>query len=205
MSVIAKDPKTKQCVLMTKGADSVIFPLLSSNPISLATTLNRFAAEGLRTLVMAQRVLSDREFSDWHASWKKFLLSNDPQKDKKLDELGASIEKNLELVGCSAIEDKLQEGVPATIELLMNANIRIWVLTGDKEETAIEIGKSCNLIQSNMELIKLSCNSCSEITDKLEKYNMLFSLQFKSFIDLENTKKQKTQKTAIVIDGITLT
>ena len=75
----------------------------------------------------------------------------------------------------------------------------------DTKGKPIEIGKSCNLIQSNMELIKLSCNSCSEITDKLEKYNMLFSLQFKSFIDLENTKKQKTQKTAIVIDGITLT
>ena len=56
------------------------------------------------------------------------------------------LERDLEYVGSSAIEDKLQYGVPETIDMLLNANIKVWVLTGDKQETAIEIGKSCKLI-----------------------------------------------------------
>ena len=56
------------------------------------------------------------------------------------------MEYNLEYLGSSAIEDKLQDGVADTISNIMNANIRVWVLTGDKQETAIEIGKSCKLI-----------------------------------------------------------
>ena len=55
-------------------------------------------------------------------------------------------------VGSSAIEDKLQYGVPETIAILISANIKVWVLTGDKQETAIEIGKSCQLIQDDMQL-----------------------------------------------------
>ena len=57
-----------------------------------------------------------------------------------------TIERNLDYIGSSAIEDKLQHGVPETIDMLLNANIKLWVLTGDKQETAIEIGKSCKLI-----------------------------------------------------------
>ena len=56
------------------------------------------------------------------------------------------MERGLDYLGSSAIEDKLQEGVAQTIDNLMSANIRVWVLTGDKQDTAIEIGKSCKLI-----------------------------------------------------------
>ena len=69
------------------------------------------------------------------------------QKEIKLAELYDSYEKGLDYVGASAIEDKLQYGVPETIDMLIKANIKVWVLTGDKQETAIEIGKSCKLIQ----------------------------------------------------------
>jgi P-type E1-E2 ATPase len=69
------------------------------------------------------------------------------------------MEQNLQYVGSSAIEDKLQEGVPETIALMMKAKIRVWVLTGDKQETAIEIGKSSKLIQKDMEEIILTSAS----------------------------------------------
>lgn len=207
MSVVAKNPLNGQYVLMTKGADTMMLPLLQNSSLKdqLAETLLKYAIEGLRTLVMGQRVMSQTEFDTFYGQWKKVLLGNDPNKEAKLDELGAYIEKNLELVGCSAIEDKLQDGVPEAIALLMSAGIRVWVLTGDKEETAIEIGKSCNLLQAHMETIKLSSRSQDEIKLRLEKYNLGHKLQAASFAELEKKKKKLPKKLAIVIDGLTLT
>jgi magnesium-transporting ATPase (P-type) len=71
----------------------------------------------------------------------------------------ASYEQNMEYVGSTAIEDKLQYGVPETIAILIEAEIKMWILTGDKQETAIEIGKSCKLIQEDMTLVNLSCSN----------------------------------------------
>jgi phospholipid-transporting ATPase len=206
MSVIVKNSKSNQYILMTKGADTMMLPLIkdSIKKNTLDKSLYKFAVEGLRTLVMGQRVLSKSEFDLWHNKWRNVLLSNDPTKEQLLDSLGAEIEVGLELVGCSAIEDKLQDGVPQAIQLLMSAGIRLWVLTGDKEETAIEIGKSCNLIQPRMELIKLSSSSEKEIKNKIEKYSIHYKLDKSSFAELEKTKKRLPRKTALVVDGITL-
>lgn len=64
-----------------------------------------------------------------------------------MKEIFNEIETNFSLGGVSAIEDHLQEGVPETIELLLKSRIRVWVLTGDKEETALNIGRTCRLIE----------------------------------------------------------
>jgi phospholipid-transporting ATPase len=102
------------------------------------------------------------------------------------------MENKLEYVGCSAIEDLLQEQVPETIEKLMSAGIRVWVLTGDKQETAIEIGKSCNLInEETMDLHILSSKNKEELLQKLN--------------DGETRKGFSHSKMSIVIDGSTLT
>lgn len=74
----------------------------------------------------------------------------------------------MEYVGSTAIEDKLQYGVPETIDILIKANIKVWVLTGDKQETAIEIGKSCQLIQQDMKLHILTSPSMADLEDKLD-------------------------------------
>lgn len=74
----------------------------------------------------------------------------------KVDEASNLIERKLKLVGATAIEDKLQEGVPETIAALLKADINVWVLTGDKQETAINIGYSCRLIVQGMPLIILN-------------------------------------------------
>jgi len=127
--------------------------------------------EGLRTLVMCQRSIGPEEFLHWHKRWQEVQLSNTTDKELKLDLLGAELENNMELVGASAIEDKLQEGVPETIALLIEAGIRVWVLTGDKQETAVEIGKACNLITQDTKLLDLSSASKSDLLAKLETYN----------------------------------
>ena len=70
--------------------------------------------------------------------------------------MAAELEQDLVLVGATAIEDKLQDGVPETIANLLRANIKVWVLTGDKQETAINIGHSCRLLSKDVPLIALN-------------------------------------------------
>jgi phospholipid-transporting ATPase len=89
----------------------------------------------------------------------------------------------MEYAGSTAIEDKLQYGVPETIAKLMEASIKLWVLTGDKQETAIEIGKSCRLIQDDMQLEILSSENEEEFRDKLldliKKYQVNLAVKIK--------------------------
>ena len=94
---------------------------------------------GLRTLCIAMAELSEGEYEEWNKEFYKASTAFD-ERDAKVDEASENIEKNLFLLGATAIEDKLQEGVPDSIATLSAANIKIWVLTGDKQETAINIG-----------------------------------------------------------------
>lgn len=80
-------------------------------------------------------------------------------RERKVEDAANLIENNLMLLGATAIEDKLQEGVPETIAALIKADIYVWVLTGDKQETAINIGYSCKLISHGMDLIILNEDS----------------------------------------------
>lgn len=80
-------------------------------------------------------------------------------RDERLEAAYEKIERNLHLLGASAIEDRLQDGVPETIATLLKAGIKIWVLTGDKQETAINIGYSCQLLREDMILIDLNAAS----------------------------------------------
>lgn len=102
--------------------------------------LNKFASEGLRTLCLAKKDI-DKEFFD---VWKEGLheaSTSLENREEKVDACYEEIEQNLQLLGATAIEDKLQDGVPQTIANLATAGIKLWVLTGDKQETAINIGR----------------------------------------------------------------
>jgi len=76
------------------------------------------------------------------------LISSD--RAEKLRQMVAPIECNVKLLGATRIEDKLQEGVPEATESIWQAGIKVWVLTGDKQETAISIGLSCKLLSGDM-------------------------------------------------------
>jgi magnesium-transporting ATPase (P-type) len=146
-------------VLYCKGADSIMEPLIrwrEGQRDQVFDDLERFAVEGLRTLVMAQREISSSEYRAFADRQTYLETSSFKDKEEQLFQLYSEYEQDLELVGASAIEDKLQDNVPETISKLMSANIRVWVLTGDKQETAIEIAKSCQLIQEGMETIILT-------------------------------------------------
>ncbi|KAF2736021.1 phospholipid-translocating P-type ATPase [Polyplosphaeria fusca] len=108
--------------------------------------INDFATEGLRTLLYGNRFLDEDEY----LAWKKGYLDATTSlvdRARLIEESGDLIEQDLELTGATAIEDKLQQGVPEAIDKLRRANIKMWMLTGDKRETAINIGHSCRLIK----------------------------------------------------------
>jgi phospholipid-translocating ATPase len=108
--------------------------------------INDFATEGLRTLLYGYRFISDDEY----AGWKKIYLDASTSledRERKIEQAGELIELDLDLAGATAIEDKLQMGVPEAIDKLRRANIKMWMLTGDKRETAVNIGHSCRLIK----------------------------------------------------------
>lgn len=161
MSVICRNQRG-EIKLYCKGADTVIFERLSSSGQSSKDTtlrhLEEFATEGLRTLCCAVSIIPPDVYEDWKDTYHKAstALQN---RESKVEDAANLIETNLTLLGATAIEDKLQEGVPETIQSLIKANINVWVLTGDKQETAINIGYSCKLLSHGMELIILNEDS----------------------------------------------
>ncbi|CCK71241.1 aminophospholipid-translocating P4-type ATPase DNF1 KNAG_0G01830 [Huiozyma naganishii CBS 8797] len=165
MSCIVKIPAANpeeepKALLICKGADSVIFSRLSTkagaNDEQLlektALHLEQYATEGLRTLCIAQKEISWPAYQKWNAKYNAAaaVLTN---REEQLDAVADAIERDLILLGGTAIEDRLQDGVPDSIAILVQAGIKLWVLTGDKVETAINIGFSCNLLNNEMELL----------------------------------------------------
>lgn len=162
MSVIVRKVGTQEIVLYSKGADSSIMSALVPPVIHSAAymlreqtqqQLDMYARQGLRVLVMAKRILTPVEFTEWWQKHQEIELSLD-SRDKRIRDSFASLEKNLTLLGATGIEDRLQEGVPETIEALRSAGIAIWVLTGDKPETAINVAYSAKVFQPQMELLR---------------------------------------------------
>lgn len=100
--------------------------------------IDEYAREGLRTLVYAHRHLSEQEYRSWKREYHDAQVSL-TDRQRKLEEVGEKIEHSFDLIGASGVEDKLQKGVPETIDRLRRARIKIWMLTGDKRETAINI------------------------------------------------------------------
>jgi phospholipid-translocating ATPase len=116
--------------------------------------INDFATEGLRTLLYAYRFITEDEYAVWKKGYMEATTSL-VDRELKIEHAGELIELDLELAGATAIEDKLQLGVPQAIDKLRRANIKMWMLTGDKRETAINIGHSCRLIKDYSTVIVL--------------------------------------------------
>ncbi|XP_038633110.1 phospholipid-transporting ATPase IC-like isoform X2 [Scyliorhinus canicula] len=173
MSVILEDSEGK-IKLYCKGADAVIYERLCPkcpHKESTQMALDYFAAETLRTLCLAYKELDESYFKDWNQRQHKasVVLQN---RGRLLEELYEEIETDLVLIGATAIEDKLQDGVPETIQNLKEADIKIWVLTGDKKETAINIGYSCKLLSDRMVLF--DGHDISKTLEKLQKDNYTY-------------------------------
>ncbi|MBA0856036.1 hypothetical protein Goshw_022495, partial [Gossypium schwendimanii] len=192
MSVVIRFPDNTVKVLV-KGADSTMFSILADtekvDQIRQATRshLTEYSSEGLRTLVVAARDLTDAELEQWQCRYEDASTSL-IDRASKLRQTAALVECNLKLLGATAIEDKLQDGVPEAIESLRQAGIKVWVLTGDKQETAISIGLSCKLLTADMQQIIINGNSEEECR------NLLTDAMTRHGVQPANRRKQNSRR-----------
>ncbi|RHY53560.1 hypothetical protein DYB34_006566 [Aphanomyces astaci] len=140
-------------ILFCKGADTVVFPALRS-PVD-AEHLVTYAAEGLRVLCVAQRELSDDVYEAWNAKYLAAKTASDTTEDD-LDAIVRDIETQLDLVGITGIEDRLQDGVADALQCFRLAGIKVWMLTGDRPDTAVNIGHATQLISNDMQVVQIS-------------------------------------------------
>ncbi|KIY61355.1 phospholipid-translocating P-type ATPase [Cylindrobasidium torrendii FP15055 ss-10] len=197
MSTIVRMPNGK-IKIYCKGADTVILERLGKNQPYTERTLSHledYATEGLRTLCIAYRDISDQEYKQWSSIYDQAAATINGR-GEALDQAAELIEKDLFLLGATAIEDKLQDGVPDTIHTLQQAGIKVWVLTGDRQETAINIGMSCRLISESMNLVIVNEESAQATEEFLSK-------RLAAIKNQRNTGE--LEDLALVIDGKSLT
>ncbi|KAL8859810.1 MAG: hypothetical protein Q9178_003642 [Gyalolechia marmorata] len=211
MSAIIRMPNGK-IILYCKGADSVIYSRLRPGEQSqlrrlTGEHLEMFAREGLRTLCIACKELAEEEYQIWNRE-HDLAAAAIIDREEKLEAVSDAIERELTLLGGTAIEDRLQDGVPDAIALLGDAGIKLWVLTGDKVETAINIGFSCNLLNNDMDLIvfKIEDEKLETAEAELDRHLEHFGLKG-SDEELQVARKDHRAPNpthAIVIDGDSL-
>eukprot|EP00002_Diphylleia_rotans_P013474 TRINITY_DN2635_c0_g3_i2.p1 TRINITY_DN2635_c0_g3~~TRINITY_DN2635_c0_g3_i2.p1 ORF type:complete len:1173 (-),score=203.43 TRINITY_DN2635_c0_g3_i2:256-3774(-) len=194
MSVIFRSPQGA-IILFCKGADVAIFPLLTSGQEStvkqMETNLQEYGNIGLRTLCIAYCQIDEGHYKSWAAQYARALVAT-ANRDEEVETCGAKIENNLTLLGATAIEDRLQDGVPQCIHSLRKAGLKIWVLTGDKQETAINIGFSCKLLDSKMAILIINQQNGPEIEAQMDDAISRISSE---------QEKQNRQEIGLVIDG----
>ncbi|XP_077586828.1 phospholipid-transporting ATPase VD [Stigmatopora nigra] len=208
MSVVIRHPLTGQAVVYTKGADSVVMDL-AGKPAGEEQSeekyfhmkeqtqehLDQYAREGLRTLCFAKKVLGQEEYQVWLE--KHLLAEKSIEKRQELMlESTQSLESNLTLLGSTGIVDRLQEDVPSTVEALQKAGIKIWVLTGDKQETAINVAYACRLVGSKDQILRLNCQNQEDCGTLLE------DLKFQA--RTAEISRGDEDGFALVVDGRTL-
>lgn len=169
--VVQHQGEGRPAMLYCKGADNVMLERVRATREQhdiMNNYLSEFSVQGLRTLVLAKRELTEDQVAEFEKQWiyaKNAMID----RAKRLDEVADSIERDMEIIGATAIEDKIQPGVPETIANLMKGGIKVWVLTGDKQETAVNIGYSCKLLQQNMDIITINIKTTEEARNRLKE------------------------------------
>lgn len=192
MSVLIRDKETGQYTVMCKGADSIMMPLCTltnDDKNSINKSLLDLANMGLRTLVIASKPLEANAAQAWLTEYKAATVST-LNRAENIARVGAALELNMNYLGITAIEDRLQDEVPEVIADLTKAGIILWMLTGDKLETAINIGHSCNLLlHDTVKAMITNCETAEEFHQRLvDEYEKIIRVPV-------------NPNTALVIDG----
>ncbi|CAM6082124.1 unnamed protein product [Calypogeia fissa] len=196
MSIIVRELDTNDLILLTKGADEAILPKSPNGQAvkQISEAVERYSQMGLRTMCMAWKDLDEAEYSSWSAKYKEASTSLS-EREWKMAEVCDLIERNLEVLGATGVEDKLQDGVPETIHTLRKAGVNFWMLTGDKLSTAIQIALSCNLVlpEPQGQLLHVEGRTRQEVSVSLER--VLRTLRISG---------TEPKDIAFVIDGLAL-
>ncbi|XP_011930402.1 PREDICTED: phospholipid-transporting ATPase IG isoform X6 [Cercocebus atys] len=210
MSVIVKTQEG-DILLFCKGADSAVFPRVQNHEIELTKVhVERNAMDGYRTLCVAFKEIApdDYERINRQLIEAKMALQD---REEKMEKVFDDIETNMNLIGATAVEDKLQDQAAETIEALHAAGLKVWVLTGDKMETAKSTCYACRLFQTNTELLELTTKTTEESERKEDRLHELL-IEYRKKLLHEFPKSTRSLKKAwtehqeygLIIDGSTL-
>ncbi|KAK8537214.1 hypothetical protein V6N12_043387 [Hibiscus sabdariffa] len=193
MLVVVKDCQNGKIVLLSKGADEAILPYAyaGQQTRTFIEAVEQYAQLGLRTLCLAWRELKEDEYQEWSLMFKE-ASSTLVDREWRIAEVCQRLEHDFEVLGVTAIEDRLQDGVPETIETLRKAGINFWMLTGDKQNTAIQIALSCNFIspEPKGQLLLIDGKTEDEVCRSLER--VLLTMRITS---------SEPKDVAFVVDG----
>lgn len=168
MGIIVREERSKRIIFYMKGADSVMSSIVRYSDWLEEETGN-MAREGLRTLVFGMRVLQEAEYAEFAQTYARARRAVEGR-DALVRRVVDSIECDLELLGVTGVEDKLQTGVEDALETLRNAGVRVWMLTGDKVETATCIAVSCKLVARSQRLFALRARTSAHALELLEEF-----------------------------------
>ena len=171
MTLVIQEEGHDELIVYTKGADNIMYERVKE--IKFSNEVNEYAVAGLRTLVFGKRVLTQEESKSWMEEWHE-ASSAISGRDEAIAAIAPHVESQLECVGVSAVEDRLQPDVKEAIMWLRAANVSLWVLTGDKLETAIEIGKTSAVIGKDSDMMIVAQEKRNEIKSQLERYRDRF-------------------------------
>lgn len=184
MGIIVQDKTTGEITFYLKGADMVMTTIVQYNDW-LNEESGNMAREGLRTLVVAKKTLTTDQYHDFETKYNAARLSIS-DRIQRVATVIESLEREMELLCLTGVEDRLQDQVRPTLEVIRNAGVRIWMLTGDKLETATCIAKSSHLVGRNQGL------------------HVLKSVQTRTDAHLELNQFRRKQDCALVVSGESL-
>ncbi|KAI0702811.1 aminophospholipid-transporting P-type ATPase [Cerioporus squamosus] len=168
MGIVVRDSQSGEVTFLQKGADVVMTKIVQRNDW-LEEECANMAREGLRTLVMARRRLSEQAYGHFKAEYHQASIKLEGRNEAMAAVVAELLEHDLELLGLTGVEDKLQDEVKSTLELLRNAGIKIWMLTGDKIETATCIAISTKLVARNQYIHQVAkLKTSDQVRDQLE-------------------------------------
>jgi phospholipid-translocating ATPase len=173
MGIIIRDRCSGQITFVQKGADVIMAKIVQRNDWLEEETGN-MAREGLRTLVIGRKKLSAEAYDNFDRRFKQAQLVTGAQRVSAIEKVVTEcLEVDVELLALTGVEDKLQEDVKSTLELLRNAGLKIWMLTGDKIETATNIAVSSKLVARNQYVHQVAKRKLPPILPKADVQSRL--------------------------------
>lgn len=148
MGIVVREVSSGEITFLQKGADVVMARIVQRNDW-LEEECANMAREGLRTLVIGKKRMGDQHYAAFKERYHAASVQLQNRNEAMAEVVAEYLEHDLELLGLTGVEDKLQDDVKQTLELLRNAGIKIWMLTGDKVETATCIAISTKLVARN--------------------------------------------------------
>lgn len=162
MGIIVRDTISGEITFYQKGADTTMAKIVQKSEW-LEEECDNMAREGLRTLVVGRKILSENSYAIFKKRHHEASIQLEKRNEAMISVVGQHLERDLELLGLTGVEDRLQIDVKPTLELLRNAGIKIWMLTGDKIETATCIAISTELVARNQYIHQVAKRGCCRV------------------------------------------